>query len=179
MAGFAAYIKIDGFNLLPVLSIGMAATTFTGQNIGAGNLDRVKKCMRTSAGMGVVYTIFSGTLLMIFAPQVIGVFTNNKEVVECGVYLMKFFCPFYWSLAILQILAGVIRGAGKTMETMLVFLLALCVYRIAWIFGAMAEEHSLFLLMLAYPTSWFIGAVMILLYAWKGKWLPALHATEE
>ena len=43
MAGFAAYMKIDGFNILPVSSISMAATTFVGQNYGAGRLDRVKK----------------------------------------------------------------------------------------------------------------------------------------
>ena len=42
MAGFAAYIKVDGFNILPVMSFSMAATTFTGQNIGAGKIDRVK-----------------------------------------------------------------------------------------------------------------------------------------
>ena len=33
MAGFAAYIKIDGFNILPVMSFSMAATTFSGQNL--------------------------------------------------------------------------------------------------------------------------------------------------
>ena len=36
MAGFGAYMKIDGFNILPVLSFSMAVTTFTGQNYGAG-----------------------------------------------------------------------------------------------------------------------------------------------
>ena len=43
MAGFAAYIKIDGFNILPVMSFSMAATTFSGQNYGAGNMERVRK----------------------------------------------------------------------------------------------------------------------------------------
>ena len=43
MAGFAAYMKIDGFNILPVMSFSMAATTFVGQNFGAGKLDRVKQ----------------------------------------------------------------------------------------------------------------------------------------
>lgn len=176
MAGFAAYIKIDGFNLLPVLSIGMAATTFTGQNIGAGKLDRVKKGMFISVGMGIGYTIFSGAMLLIFAPQVIGVFTKNAAVVECGVYLMKFFCPFYWMLGILQILSGVIRGAGKTMETMFVFLVSLCLFRIGWIWVTMSIDHQLSLLMLAYPTSWGIGAILITIYAWKGKWLPRLNA---
>ena len=41
MAGFTAYLKVDGFNILPVLSISMAVTTFVGQNYGAGNLKRV------------------------------------------------------------------------------------------------------------------------------------------
>ncbi len=96
MAGFAAYIKIDGFNILPVLSIGMAATTFAGQNVGAGKYDRVKRGMYVSVGMGVAYTIVTGILLLLFAPQVIRVFSSEQDVVACGVYIMKFFCPFYW-----------------------------------------------------------------------------------
>ena len=43
MAGYTAYLKVDGFNILPVLSISMAVTTFTGQNVGAKNIKRVKK----------------------------------------------------------------------------------------------------------------------------------------
>ena len=56
MAGFAAYMKIDGFNILPVTSFSMAATTFVGQNYGAGNLKRVKNGMWVTLGMGVLYT---------------------------------------------------------------------------------------------------------------------------
>ena len=85
MAGYAAYVKIDGFNILPVLSIGMAATTFAGQNIGAGKYDRVMKGMKVSLLMGLIYTISTGILLLIFAPQVIGIFTNNQEVVNIGI----------------------------------------------------------------------------------------------
>lgn len=172
MAGFAAYVKIDGFNILPVLSFGMAASTFAGQNIGAKKYDRVKKGMYTSVAMGVAYTILTGTLLMCFAPQVIGVFTQNSTVVEYGSYIMKFFCPFYWLLGILQVLSGTIRGAGKTMETMLIFLASLCIFRVAWIWIAMTVKHHLGYVMAAYPLSWFLGAVLILVYAWKGKWLP-------
>ena len=114
MAGFAAYIKIDGFNILPVLSISMAATTFAGQNIGAGKADRVRKGMYISTAMGAGYSVITGIVLLIFAPQVIGVFTTNHKVVEYGVYIMKYFCPFYWMLGILHVLGGTIRGTGKT-----------------------------------------------------------------
>lgn len=172
MAGFAAYIKVDGFNILPVLSFSMAATTFVGQNVGAGRLDRVKKGMYVSVAMGIIYTVCAGILLLAFAPQVIGVFTQNGKVVEYGVYIMKFFCPFYWMLGILHILAGTIRGTGKTMQAMVVFLFSLCIFRVLWIWGAMSVSHKIGGVMLGYPLSWLVGLVMILIYVWKGNWMP-------
>ncbi len=172
MAGFSAYIKVDGFNILPVLSFSMAATTFVGQNVGAGRLDRVKKGMYVSVAMGIIYTVCTGILLLTFAPQVIGVFTQNGKVVEYGVYIMKFFCPFYWMLGILHILAGTIRGTGKTMQAMVVFLFSLCIFRVLWIWGAMSVSHKIGGVMLGYPLSWLVGLVMILIYVWKGNWMP-------
>lgn len=172
MAGFAAYIKIDGFNILPVMSFSTAATTFTGQNIGAGKYDRVKRGMYVSLAMGIIYTIATGILLLIFAPQVIGVFTDNQEVVTYGVYIMKFFCPFYWSLAILHVLSGTIRGTGHTLEPMLVILFSLCVFRVIWITAALSIAHQLSYVMVVYPLSWMVGMILILLYAWKGRWMP-------
>lgn len=172
MAGFAAYMKIDGFNILPVLSFSMAATTFAGQNIGAGQYERVKKGLWVSVAMGIIYTILMGIILLNFAPQVIGVFTSSGNVVEYGVYMMRFFCPFYWLLGILHVSAGTIRGAGRTMETMIVFLLSLCVFRVLWIWGAMSLSHTIGSVMLGYPASWLAGMLMILVYIWKGKWMP-------
>ena len=180
MAGFAAYIKVDGFNILPVMSFSMAATTFTGQNIGAGRIDRVKRGMYVSTAMGIIYSIAAGILLLLFAPQVIGVFTKNAAVVEYGVYIMKFFCPFYWMLGILHILAGTIRGTGKTMQAMAVFLFSLCLFRIAWIGISIRITHEFFVLMLAYPTSWMVGMILILIYIWKGNWMPyTIKPSEE
>ena len=172
MAGFAAYIKIDGFNILPVMSFSTAATTFTGQNIGAGKYDRVKRGMYVSLAMGIIYTIATGILLLIFAPQVIGVFIDNQAVVTYGVYIMKFFCPFYWSLAILHVLSGTIRGTGHTLEPMLVILFSLCVFRVIWITAALSIAHQFSYVMVVYPLSWMVGMILILLYAWKGRWMP-------
>ena len=171
MAGFAAYIKIDGFNILPVLSISMAATTFAGQNIGAGKADRVRKGMYISTAMGAGYSVITGIVLLIFAPQVIGVFTTNHKVVEYGVYIMKYFCPFYWMLGILHVLGGTIRGTGKTMQAMIVFLVSLCGFRVMWIAGTMAWAKSLGHVMMCYPTSWLLGMLLMLLYVWKGNWM--------
>ena len=114
MAGYAAYLKIDGFNILPVLSISMAVTTFTGQNVGANRLDRVKKGMYSSLIMVLVYTVFIGAVLLIFSHQVLGLFTHSAQVIMYGQLAMKYFCPYYFLLGILNVLAGTVRGAGNS-----------------------------------------------------------------
>ncbi len=172
MAGFAAYVKVDGFNSLPVLSFSMAATTFTGQNVGAGKYDRVKKGIKAAVAMAVFCTVFTGILIMIFAPQVMHVFTGQEDVIAYGVYILKFFCPYYWMIGILNVLTGTIRGTGKTLEAMLIVLFSMCIFRVFWIGGVMRISHEISGVMLSYPASWLVGLVLISLYMWKGKWMP-------
>ena len=98
MAGFAAYMKIDGFNILPVTSFSMAATTFVGQNYGAGNLKRVKNGMWVTLGMSVLYTLCTGALLLAFQDPIMHLFTSDETVVAFGCSAMHYFCPFYFLL---------------------------------------------------------------------------------
>ncbi len=172
MAGFAAYIKIDGFNILPVLSISMAATTFTGQNIGAGKIDRVKKGMWVTLCMGIVYTIVTGVLLLSFSHQIIGIFTKDADVIYFGTLAMWYFCPFYSLLSIMHEMAGTIRGTGKTIPPMAIILFSLCIYRVLWVQFVVPHFDSIRGVYIAYPISWAIGAALMVLYAWKGKWIP-------
>ena len=172
MAAFAAYIKIDGFNILPVLSFGMAATTFAGQNVGAKRYDRVKKGALVSVSMGVIYSLCSGTLLFLFGGNILHIFVDDPHVVELGVYILRFFCPFYFILAIMQILAGSIRGTGKTLPPMFIIIFSLCIYRIIWLNVTVPRFGEMKWIFMAYPISWIIGASLMVLYAWKAKWIP-------
>lgn len=172
MAGFAAYIKVDGFNILPVMSFSMAATTFTGQNIGAGKIDRVKKGMWVTLCMGIVYTIVTGVLLLSFSHQIIGIFTKDADVIYFGTLAMWYFCPFYSLLSIMHEMAGTIRGTGKTIPPMAIILFSLCIYRVLWVQFVVPHFDSIRGVYIAYPISWAIGAALMVLYAWKGKWIP-------
>ena len=97
MAGFGAYMKIDGFNILPVTSFSMAVTTFTGQNYGAGKIDRVKKGMWATLAMGFLYTVATGALLLLFSDPLMRMFTDNTAAIAYGELTMRYFCPFYFS----------------------------------------------------------------------------------
>lgn len=172
MAGFAAYMKVDGFNILPVSSFSMAATTFVGQNYGAGRLDRVKKGMFVTLAMGIVHTIITGVLLLTFSEAVMRLFNQDALVIACGQTAMKYFCPFYWMLAVLHGLAGAVRGTGKSTPPMVILLVSLCLFRIFWIKLILPYFTVIDGIFMLYPVSWAIGMTLMILYAWKGKWLP-------
>jgi len=172
MAGYAAYLKIDGFNILPVLSISMAVTTFTGQNVGANRLDRVKKGMYSSLIMVLVYTVFIGAVLLIFSHQVLGLFTHSAKVIMYGQLAMKYFCPYYFLLGILNVFAGTVRGAGKGIPPMIILLFSMCIFRILWIKIALPFYSSIDGVFILYPISWLVGAILMIFYTKFGKWLP-------
>lgn len=171
MAGFGAYLKVDGFNILPVLSFSMAATTFVGQNYGARKVDRVKKGMWITLGMVTLYTIVTGALLLTFSHQIIRLFSADTAVIAYGADAMKYFCPFYFVLGILNCLAGTVRGTGKTMPPMIIMLISMCIFRIFWIQLALPRIGTIEGIYMLYPISWAIGAAMMVLYTIWGKWI--------
>lgn len=171
MAGFGAFVKIDGFNILPVLSLSMAITTFVGQNYGAGQIERIKNGMWTTLAMTVFYTILSGTLLYNFAPKLIGLFTNDVRVIEAGVLASRFFCPFYFLLAIMHSLAGTVRGTGKTIPPMIILILSLCIFRMTAAKFVIPHYHTIENVYRLYPISWVIGVILMVAYTMKSDWL--------
>lgn len=171
MAGFGAYMKVDGFNVLPVTSFGMAATTFVGQNFGAGKTERVKKGMWMTLGIGILYTITTGVLLLTFSETIMHLFSNDPAVIAYGRQAMRFFCPFYWVLSILHALSGTVRGTGKSIPPMVVLLISLCFFRVLWVQFVMPNIASIEGIFMLYPISWTIGSGLMILYTWKGQWL--------
>ncbi len=171
MAGYAAYLKIDGFNILPVLSISMAVTTFTGQNVGANRLDRVKR---------YVFITNNGTCLhSIYRCGFTYFFTSSFRLVysQCSSYYVwsishEYFCPYYFLLGILNVLAGTVRGAGKGIPPMIILLFSMCIFRILWIKIALPFYSSIDGVFILYPISWLVGAILMILYTKFGKWLP-------
>lgn len=171
MAGFGAYMKVDGFNVLPVTSFGMAATTFVGQNFGARKTERVKKGMWMTLGIGILYTITTGILLLTFSETIMQLFSHDPAVIAYGQQAMRFFCPFYWVLSILHALSGTVRGTGKSIPPMMVLLISLCLFRVLWVQFVMPDIASIEGIFMLYPISWTIGSGLMILYTWKGKWL--------
>lgn len=170
MAGYGAASKVDGFVVLPILSFALAATTFTGQNYGARNRERVIKGTWTTVAIGIVYSLVIGGLMTLLAYPIIRLFSADEEVVGYGVLAMKYFCPFYFLLAIIHILAGTIRGAGRTLPPMIILLSSLCVFRILWVLLVIPGRNTIEMVFSVYPASWALGAILMLMYTCLSKW---------
>lgn len=171
MAGFTSYMKVDGFNILPVHSFSLAASTFVGQNLGAGRLDRAKKGTLTALGISLAYTAMMSILMLSFPRQILSIFGGDARTIDYGVMCLTSLAPFYMLLAVIHSLAGAVRGSGHTMASMVIILFSLCFCRILWIRFAAPLFGSIKGVFLTYPVSFVIGAVLMVSYTLFVPWL--------
>ena len=169
LAGWTAYNRVDSFAMLPMMSLSTSITTFIGQNLGAGNLDRAKKAVRIGVVMGLVSMTVLLTPLMIFAPQLTKLFNSDSEVIRYGSWFIRVISPFYLAFAVNQVYLGALRGAGNTRSTMFICLSSFVVFRQIYLFVSYRLGGGLTAVALGYPAGWVLCTVLLLLYYYLGK----------
>lgn len=170
MAGWAAYGKIDQFALLPVNSLGIAATTFSGQNLGAGKVERAKKGLSVAMGLSAFICVVMCIPMILFRRNLIGIFDKTEEVLEFGSTFLMMMSPFYFFCAVNNVYAGVLRGAGISMAPMIFMLSSFVAFRQIYLFVFSHITESFLVVALAYPMGWILCATLLMLYYKFGKW---------
>lgn len=170
-AAYGTHGKIEGFAFLPIVSFNMAISTFISQNLGAGLYDRVKQGARFGTVAAVLMAELVGVLCYIFAPQLIGLFDSNAEVIRLGTMQARTVSLFFFLLAYSHSIAAVCRGAGKAFVPMFIMLGVWCVLRICYIAYVSHTFGELSYIYWAYPITWAISSVMYLIYYLKGNWI--------
>lgn len=170
-AAYGTHGKIEGFAFLPIVSFNMAISTFISQNLGAGLYDRVKQGARFGTVAAVLMAELVGVLCYIFAPQLIGLFDSNAEVIRLGTMQARTVSLFFFLLAYSHSIAAVCRGAGKAFVPMFIMLGVWCVLRICYISYVSHTFGELSYIYWAYPITWAISSVMYLIYYLKGDWI--------
>ena len=105
-------MKADGFAIMPMMGLGMAATTFVGQNIGAGNQERAKRGVHAGQISAVIVAAAVGILLFFTGRYIMLAFGAGGEVLNMGVSGIRFLAFCYWTLGIDNVTGGSMRGAG-------------------------------------------------------------------
>jgi len=170
MSGWTAYNKIDMLMFLPMQSIALASTTFVGQNLGSGQVERAKNGSRTALLLGMGVTAVLMVPVMLFAPQLTAFFNDKTEVVAYGALILRWLTPFYLLACINQIYSGALRGSGNSTAPMVIMLCSFVAFRQCYLF-VMANyiSNTVLPIAMSYPAGWLVCSIATLIYYKKAS----------
>jgi len=170
-------MRVDGFAMMPNFSFGTAMTTYAGQNIGAGKVERVTQGAKQGTIMAVGVSATITAIILIFGKYLMGIFTETAELVEMSRYLMGILAVGYVAMAVTQSLSGVMRGAGDTVTPMWISLCTTVLIRVPVAYGISFLTRTPELpfgrfecIHISLLASWCIGALLTTIFYARGKW---------
>ncbi|NSG19534.1 MATE family efflux transporter [Blautia obeum] len=167
VAAWGTFAKIDAVYWMVVNAFGISITTFVGQNYGAGKVKRMRKSVGICLGMSYAGAILVSGALYALAGPLYRLFTTDENVVRIGVDMMHFLLPSYFMYVVIGILSGALRGAGRVLVPMLLTCGGVCLIRIVWMLGVFPGHPGINTIMLSYPVSWGITAVLFIIYYFR------------
>ena len=175
-------MRVDGFAMMPNMTFGQTMSVYTGQNVGAGKVDRVQQGTKQGLimAMGLSATI---TVILLFLNKFLfGFFTDTPELIHLAGRMMRIMAVGYVGVSVTQVLGGVMRGAGDTMTPMWISMITTILLRIPVAYGmawltASAEwpNGHPFSLSTSLLVAWTLGAVITFVAYRRGKWRKLAH----
>lgn len=169
-AGWGIYIRMDMFVIMPMQSIALAITTFTGQNAGAGKAERIHKGIRVAMTMAFVATTCLVIPEFFLAPHIVRLFNQEPGVVEKGVLFIRCVCLFDIFACMNQILAGMLRGIGDARAPMVIMLFSFVLFRQLYLLVVSHLTPSIIPIALGYPMGWMMCNLLQWIYYHKSGW---------
>ena len=171
IAGYSAALKINGFFMVVIVTIGNAVATFSAQNIGAEQMDRPGKGLRSGLIINYVYVALATIVVFVFGRELVGLFVKEgavEEVYQAGIGYLRVVTTSSLVFILLNNCCAVCRGAGYMIAFTSTTLVDLIVrvgsaYLLAPKIGSAAVYWSV-------AIGWFVGAVMGVYFFASGKW---------
>ena len=160
MAGYTAANNIFGFLYASVNAVTQSCMSFTSQNYGAKKLKRMDRVLLDCVILSVGVSLILGCGAYFFGPELLKIYTSEKDVIQCGVEILAYTTVPYFCCGIMDLLAGALRGMGHSGVPMILSIIGTVGIRIIWIFGIFPNHRSLAVLFISYPVSWTITILM-------------------
>ena len=165
MGGWTAYGKIDQFMFMPMQAVGLAATTFVGQNLGKGNYKRAEKGVRISLILATLCTFVIMIPIEIFAPHFVAFFNENPEIIGYGTTFLRYITPFFVICCVNQVYAGALRGSGNSRAPMVIMLLGFVAFRQVYMYiVANFISNTVVFITMGYPAGWLFCSMLMIIY---------------
>jgi len=163
VAAYATYFKLENFIWMPIVAIGQASMTFSGQNVGANNYQRVKKGAFISILLSGGLSIFLAIIILTFSHTFMRIFIKNEDIIYLGSQIAFTTFPFYWLYSILEVLGSSLRGMGYSIVSMYVTTICLCAVRISLLYLISKFNFDFRSVAYVYPMTWFITASIFII----------------
>ena len=163
--------RLDGIIWMVTEALGVSITTFSAQNFGARNYERMRKGYHTSLVLSFMLIGGLSAVLLVFSGPLSRLFVDDASISAYTTTIIHFIAPFYAIFSIIENASGSIRGAGVSLQPMILTIFGTVVLRVIWVFAIMPFDPSLELLLLVYPVTWLITATMFTIYHHSGNWL--------
>lgn len=171
MAGYTAAVKIDSIAIAPIISVGTSLSVFAGQNMGAGNIERIKKGLYQTLGALISICVVIAVGIVLFRKPLLGIFLDKVEAAEAiaiGSRYLTIVCVAYIVAAVMRTYLNVLRGAGDVNTSAVSGMLELAgrimfAYILVKPFGATG-------IWIATPIAWAMGATVPVVRYYSGKW---------
>lgn len=169
IAACSVATKLTGIANVAIGSFSSAATTFSGQNLGAKNYERIKKGSLQIPLFSGLVTCIGGLIITAFAHPLLGLFTNDAAVLEMAVLYVRVVLPFTWCFAVFNGIINFVNGLGEVKYPTVVNMLMLWAVRIpvAYLIAFFIDGKYL---MACFPISFAFGMTCMLCYYRTKKW---------
>ncbi len=164
MSGSTAGANLEGFVYVTMNAFHHTALSFTSQNYGRRNMDRVRKTAICAVIMASIAGLVFGTLAWLLREPLLSLYVKKtqesySEVIRYGVIRMTIIMLTYFTCGQMDTLVGALRGLGHSILPMIVSLTFCCLLRVVWIMTAFQKVHTLECLYLSYPLSWIMATL--------------------
>lgn len=160
--GNATAQSIEGFVYVAINSVYSAALAFVGQTIGAKKYENIKKITINCLIFVILVGVVMGVAFFLCGEYLARIYTKVPAEIEVAKIRLCYLCLPYALCGIMDVMVGILRGMGKSLVPMIVSIVGVCGFRIAWIFlifynyTNFESATDLHLLYISYPISWII-----------------------
>ena len=159
VAGNTAADNLISYVILVVQSFRAACLTATAQCLGAGNLARIQKTVRTAIPgiLGIVF-VMTGFMTLLRSP-LLGLFNADPAVVQAGIPKLMFNCWGYLIFSFSKVYGGTLAGLRKSSLALVCDLCCVILPRLVWVWFVVPYMHSPTILYAIYPISWLFVSI--------------------
>jgi len=118
LTAFTLGNRVSSLIMMPAMGIGSALAPIVGQNIGANQIERAKKSIKTSVLMSTAFLALGGLVILYYSSDVLKIFTSDKEIIKQGIPYLQLITLSLPLMGYFQILNGIFQGSGHTKSSM-------------------------------------------------------------